>query len=430
MRILHTADWHLGHRLYGQDRTEEHRILLRWLLRVVEEESVDVVIVSGDIFDVTNPSNQARNLYYRFLAGLTTSRAQAAVIVGGNHDSPGMLDAPGEILKSLNLHVVGRARARVQDQVVKIEVQGTGGRVEPLVVAAVPFLRERDVRTGRFGESADERLNAIREGIARHFKDIGAAAEAARTSAEIPIIATGHLFAGGADDLEDKRSTIYQADENNIEADLFPPCFDYVALGHIHRAQAVDERDHVRYAGSLVPLTFLEGQRARSVSIVDIDGPERTVTTRRLYAPYARQLYRMQGSLDEVRRQITSAVAELEATGAGPAGLTPWVEVRVRSDERLPNLKATLLDCLAGCQTRPDAASADPPLRFLRISCERATPLAPASAPTPLKRLDELKPEEVFQRVCLSGGVEDAATAELIKDFRDLVSWYQEHQSA
>ena len=526
MRILHTADWHLGHRLYDRDRTPEHRAALAWLLDTIEEEKVDVLIVAGDIFDVANPSNQARELYYEFLGQLARTKCVAAVIVGGNHDSPAMLDAPREVLRWLNLHVVGAARTQVQEEVIRIAPPGDGDG-PGLVIAAVPYLRERDIRRAKFGETSEERLAGLQEGISGHYREVAEAAVAMRQNPETPIIATGHLFAGGASDHPEKKSYIYQADEHNIESGQFPAVFDYVALGHIHRAQRVGGQEHIRYCGSLVPLTFVEGQQVRSVRIVDVGKAGEPITSRQLNVPYFRTLLRLNAELDEVKQALrNAAVAHLAASdassaelprsgspsdnsgrskaepedlptsnvklprsgstmsnpgrsaaesgvhpstdetppllrsGAGaeggskpsnpaelprsgspsdnpgrsaaepvvhppstlhspPSTLPPWAEVRVKTDEHLPNLRQTLLDVLAEVT---EAEGSGPPVELLRISQERLTP-APAAAPEKKKQLDELDPEEVFSGIVTNGGYPPERATELLADFRNLRNW-------
>jgi exonuclease SbcD len=451
LRILHTADWHLGHRLYDRDRTPEHRAALAWLLDTIEEEKVDVLIVAGDIFDVANPSNQARELYYEFLGQLARTKCVAAVIVGGNHDSPAMLDAPREVLRWLNLHVVGAARTQVQEEVIRIAPPGDGDG-PGLVIAAVPYLRERDIRRAKFGETSEERLAGLQEGISGHYREVAEAAVAMRQNPETPIIATGHLFAGGASDHPEKKSYIYQADEHNIESGQFPAVFDYVALGHIHRAQRVGGQEHIRYCGSLVPLTFVEGQQVRSVRIVDVGKAGEPITSRQLNVPYFRTLLRLNAELDEVKQALrNAAVAHLAASDASsaelprsgspsdnsgrskaepvvhppstlhspPSTLPPWAEVRVKTDEHLPNLRQTLLDVLAEVT---EADSSGPPVELLRISQERLTP-APAAAPEKKKQLDELDPEEVFSGIVTNGGYPPERATELLADFRNLRNW-------
>lgn len=421
MKILHTADWHLGHRLYDRDRTDEHRAALTWLLETIVTEKVDVLIVAGDIFDVTNPSNQARELYYDFLGRLIKTGCAAAVIVGGNHDSPTMLDAPSGLLRSLRLHVVGAARAQVQEEVIKIKV-GTGD-APAVIIAAVPYLRERDVRKGSFGETSEDRMAAIRNGIRDHYREAGEAALALREDPTTPMIVTGHLFASGAEDNDDKKSHIYQADQDNIEATQFPDCFDYVALGHVHRAQSVDGKAHIRYSGSLIPLTFVEGQRPRSVRIVTLGKAGEEVVSQKIGVPYARALHRIHGELDKVKADLRTITAQHLAD---PPELTPWVEVRVKSDERIPNLRQTLLDSIAEVT---DVGDKNLPLEIIRISTERLTP-APAAAPLSAQELGELEPEEVFTRLLESGGMPADTTKELLTDFRDLRSWMSDETPA
>lgn len=421
MRILHTADWHLGHRLYDRERTEEHRAALAWLLETIKTEKVDLLIVAGDVFDVTNPSNQARELYYDFFGKLIKTDCAAAVIVGGNHDSAAMLDAPSGLLQSLQLHVVGSARPQVQEEVLKIRVGA--GDAPAVIVAAVPYLRERDVRKGSFGESSEERMDALRKGIRDHYLAVAEAALACRQEESIPMVATGHLFASGATDAEDKKSHIYQADEHNIEAGQFPDCFDYVALGHVHRAQSVGERAHVRYSGSLIPLTFVEGQRPRSVRIIDLEKAGGTVSSHKLEVPYARSLHRVNGTLDKVQQALrTHATQHL----ANPPKLMPWVEVKVKTDERIPNLRQALLDSIA--EVMEDGAK-ELPLELVRISTERLNP-APAAAQNDERQLDELDPEDVFTRLLDNNGTDPEKTKDLLTDFRSLRNWMTEETDA
>ncbi len=421
MRILHTADWHLGHRLYDRERTEEHRAALSWLLETIKAERIDLLIVAGDVFDVTNPSNQARELYYDFLGKLIKTDCAAAVIVGGNHDSASMLDAPSGLLQSLQLHVIGSARPQVQEEVIAIKV---GEDDAPAVlVAAVPYLRERDVRKSSFGESAESRLEALRAGIRQHYQEVATVATKLRSDARVPILATGHLFASGATDAEDKKSHIYQADTHNIEAGEFPACFDYVALGHVHRAQRVGEHDHVRYSGSLIPLTFVEGQRPRSVRIVELGEADKPVISHKLELPFARALHRVSGTLEAVQQDLrTHATRHL----ADPPALQPWVEVKVKTDERIPNLRQALLDSIA--EVTEDSAD-KLPLELVRISTERLSP-APAAAPADRRQLDELDPEDVFTRLLTSAGTEDEKRKELVADFRALYNWMTDENDA
>ncbi|MEO0731762.1 MAG: exonuclease subunit SbcD [Bacteroidota bacterium] len=445
MRILHTADWHLGHRLYDRDRTNEHRAALAWLLDTIETEKVDLLIVAGDVFDVTNPSNQARELYYDFLGQLARTSCQGAVIVGGNHDSPAMLDAPRDVLKFLNLHVIGSARPQVQGEVIQIDTQD-----ESVIVAAVPYLRERDIRKSRFGETSAERLADLQTGIRTHYEAVAAAATELRTNPTTPIIATGHLFAGGASDHPEKKSYIYQADEHNIEGAHFPAVFDYVALGHIHRAQRVGGQEHIRYSGSLIPLTFVEGQLPRSVQIVDLKKAGEPIETRKIEVPYFRRLIRLHDELPAVEQALINEVITYQNTSAASSqqrqpppqaaakrianqvspianrqSLTPWAEVRVKTNTPIPNLNLHLEEVV---RKATDPQKITPALEFARRSQEKLNP-APAAAPVAKIRLSELDPEEVFTGICHGEGYPPERTAELLADFRTLRNWYVEEKA-
>ncbi len=416
MRILHTADWHLGHRLYNRDRTEEHRAALDWLLGVIEEEEVDVLVVAGDVFDISNPSNQARELYFDFLTRLVHGRCRAAVIVGGNHDSPSMLDAPRGLMQALQLHVIGAARLNPDDRIIRIDLDGEG-----LIVAAIPYLRERDLRTASFGESVEDRLDALRQGILTYFSEAGAAACRARAETRHPILATGHLYAGGAEEDAEKPTYIYQADEQNIQAAQFPDCFDYVALGHIHRAQHVGDLNHVRYAGSLIPLTFVEGQRARTVRLVEIAGAGEAVTSRKIEVPAGRPLYRLHGTLEEVKAGLLTAVA---TPREGP---TAWAEVKVFSDRPLPNLYETLTAIVRGANATEEGVA---PLEILRLGTERITAIESDGPVTDNRQLDEVRPEEIFADLCRSRGYDPDTVDELQEDFAGLRNWMEERSRA
>ena len=107
MRILHTSDWHIGRTLYGRKRYEEFEAFLTWLAETIQENAIDALLVAGDVFDTSAPSNRAQELYYRFLCRVATSSCRHVIVVAGNHDSPSFLNAPKELLKALNVHVVG-----------------------------------------------------------------------------------------------------------------------------------------------------------------------------------------------------------------------------------------------------------------------------------------------------------------------------------
>ena len=425
MRILHTADWHLGHRLYGNDRGEEHERALDWLLRTIKAEDVELLIVAGDVFDSMNPSNQARNQYYHFLSRLRETRCHTAVIVGGNHDSPTQLDAPATLLRFLNVHVVGGARETVHEQVVRV---GRAGSDAPAaIVAAVPYLRDRDLKYSVVGESASDKVARLRAAIRQHYTEIAIAAREAGGSSGVPIIATGHLYAAGGTDADDRTTHIYLADRNNIEAGQFDPCFDYVALGHIHQAQRVGGREHIRYSGSLVPLTFGEARTEQSVCLVDLTAAGKPVTVRSLPVPVARRLHTVRGALGDVTRDLR-ALAERQRSGEAD-DLAPWLDVRVETPHPLPGLREDLDALIRPTEDEENAGVRNLP-RMLRCTAILPASEGDGDADRPLQNLEELHPEEVFYRLCHGSDAPRTDYPELLESFRELRSWMEDEHPA
>ena len=425
IRILHTADWHLGHRLYGNDRAAEHDRALNWLLDVIGERAVDVLIVAGDVFDSMNPSNQARNQYYHFLSRLRETCCHTAVIVGGNHDSPTQLDAPATLLRYLNVHVVGGAREAIEQQIVS--VSGRGDAAPSLVVAAVPYLRDRDLKYSVLGESASDKVARLRASIRQHYADVARAARKVQVAhSGVPIIATGHLYAAGATDADDRSTHIYMADRNNIEAGHFDACFDYVALGHIHQPQRVGGREHIRYSGSLIPLTFGEARGEQSVCLVEVGGAGEPVTVRKLGVPKYRALHTLRGTAAEVREEIVQLAARQRGSQADT--LAPWLDVRVETPHPVPTLREELESLVTPTEEEDDGRELTLP-RILRCTSVLPSKAREEAGGQQLQSLEELHPEEVFFQLCHGSEAARPDYPELLETFRELRSWMEDEQS-
>ncbi|GAB3571774.1 exonuclease subunit SbcD [Hymenobacter daeguensis] len=385
MRVLHTADWHLGQRLQsGHDRHDEHQRFLHWLTATIAEQRVEVLVVAGDVFDTGNPPSAALELYYSFLVGLRATGCRDVVIVGGNHDHPATLNAPARLLRHLRVHVVGCVPECFEEQIFTLEnAQGQPG----LVVCAVPFLRDRDVRLSVPGESAAEREGRIRQGIADHYARL-AECEAvwlARDTHGLPVLATGHLYAAGGA-ASDSERTIHVGNLGQVTADHFPEIFDYVALGHLHRPQQVGGRAHIRYCGSPIPLSFSERLDAKQVLLLEFEGAA-APRVEVLPVPVARRLVRVQGTLPEV---LADLLAYENATHPLPA----WVDVEIHSDlapAEVSEQLAKVLDLLDRQQLEVLQR------RHLRLSAVRPLGAETEEPETPLTRnLHEFSAPEVF----------------------------------
>ena len=234
-----------------------------------------MLLIAGDIFDTTAPSNQAQNLYYDFLSQVCHTDCRHVIIVAGNHDSASFLEAPKQLLKAFNIHIIGSMTDTPTDEV--ITLSDKAGQPE-LIVMAVPYLRDRDVRTVGHGERLDDKERKLAQGIKAHYAQIAdiAIAQQAQLKAKykrsIPIVATGHLFTVGGQTMEgDGVRDLYVGSLGSIGAEIFHPQIDYVALGHLHIPQAVGGQPHIRYAGSPIAMGFGESRQQKQVHLLRFD---------------------------------------------------------------------------------------------------------------------------------------------------------------
>lgn len=315
MKILHTADWHLGQRFFDRDRLQEHERFLNFLLDTVEQEAIDLLIVAGDVFDTANPPRPAETLYYNFLRGLVNLKHCQAIIVGGNHDSAPHLNATADYLKADGIHVVGALPENLEEAFFEFE---------DCCIAAVPYLRDRDVRKAVVGESIDDLEARTKAGVLNCYAEMGSLADKRKSGR--PVIATGHLTAVGGSLSPDSERTIHIGNLGSISATQFPDTFAYVALGHLHLPQAVGDNDSIRYSGSPIPLSFGEAKTQKQVRVIEItDGK---LTHEKLEVPVFRRLLRLQGKADAL-------LAEISELGVAEGELEPWLELTLKDDELL-----------------------------------------------------------------------------------------------
>ncbi|MDN3398795.1 exonuclease SbcCD subunit D C-terminal domain-containing protein [Psychrobacter sp. APC 3426] len=323
LNILHTSDWHLGRRLYGRMRYEEFEAFLDWLYDTISAQKVDVLIVAGDIFDTMTPSNRAQALYYEFLGRVSRSCCQHIVIVAGNHDSPTFLDAPSNVLKFLNVHVIGTACEDLNDEVLVLDdADGT----PHCIIAAVPYLRDRDVRSSSAGESADSKDANVIKGIRAHYDEVASIAKAKQTELaeanqrHIPIIATGHLFAAGGTTTEDDGvRELYVGSLGKISADMFDEGFDYVALGHLHVPQRVGGRESIRYSGSPIAMGFGEAKQQKQVLLVQFGAVENYFSDQKLTSnSFAESItFQLANTVTKIEKSVEKAAKKVASRSTG-----------------------------------------------------------------------------------------------------------------
>lgn len=315
MKFIHTADWHLGNKMHNIDRKKEFDSFFLWLKKEIEKEDAETLVIAGDIFDTANPSTEARTQYNRFLASLLGTCCKNIIIVGGNHDSGALLDSQKEILDALNIHVVGMiANLEPEDMVFELlnkkeEVIG--------ICAAVPYAHEIELRKyydldtekGTFGDFAYKEL----------YKQVYEKANKLRNGRQIPIIATGHLYAANLegrfsnDEIEmksddGKREIDVVGNLGSIHVETFPTEFDYVALGHIHYPTMVAKNAKVRYSGSPFVLGFDEHNIKHCVLSVEIENATDSPKVKKIEVPKTVIYKRITGNKSELQSEIESII--------------------------------------------------------------------------------------------------------------------------
>ncbi|WP_257292100.1 exonuclease subunit SbcD [Endozoicomonas sp. ONNA1] len=396
MRILHTSDWHLGQHFMGKSREPEHQAFIRWLLKTVDENSVDAIIIAGDIFDTGTPPSYARTLYNRFIVDLQKTCCQQLIIVGGNHDSVATLNESRDLLACLNTHVIGGVTENPQDQIVVLKNhQGEPGAV----VCAIPFIRPRDVLESQAGDSDTDKQQALQNAIARHYQEVFKLA----SDKHLPTIATGHLTTVGGQMTESVRD-IYIGTLSAFPASAFPPA-DYIALGHLHRAQKVSDQAHIRYSGSPIPLSFDETSCRKQVVLVDLESGAAPDITE-LEVPTFRCLKSLKGNLDTIQDALEKIDDECP--------LTTWLELEVSTDDYLTDLQKPIQIMLE-----------ERNLEVLRVRRKREINRAALRSESK-ETLDELDVSEVFARRLGDEDIDEQRAATLSQAFNEILATLDE----
>ncbi|MCF5890365.1 exonuclease SbcCD subunit D C-terminal domain-containing protein [Aeromonas veronii] len=405
MKILHTADWHLGHQLHGHDRRFEHDAFLDWLSDTLKAREIDALLVAGDLFDTANPPASAWQQLYRFLARLRAEMPQLnMVLIGGNHDSPSKLDAPHELLRAFDLHLVGSisrdSEGKLETDRLLVPLQDREGKIAAWC-AAVPFLRSSDLRV----ESLEEGQDRLIEGVRQVYAEVLAEGRA-RCGEDLPLIAMGHAYlaAGQLSELSERR--VLGGNQHALPAELFAGA-DYTALGHLHLAQS--PATGVHYSGSPLPLSLAEANYNHQVLEVTF-AEGKLAELERIPVPRAVEMIRLpQSTLDDALK----AIASLELPDC-PQEAQPFLEVRLL----LPKPEARIRERIL-------AAIADKPVRLARISTQYQGSGEGLADGRERRRLDELSPTEVF-RLCYQRQFEGEPEAGLVASFEEILEQVKE----
>ena len=398
MKILHTSDWHLGRTLYGRKRYDEFAAFLNWLAQLLEQEHIDVLLVAGDVFDTTTPSNRAQELYYQFLCRAAESSCRHVVITSGNHDSPSFLNAPRELLRHLQVYIVGSIGESPEEEILLLK--DSRGEAE-LIVCAVPYLRDRDIRSVEAGESPEDKERKLIEGIRGYYALVAEQAQEILNSLEkpVPVIAMGHLFAAGGNTVEgDGVRDLYVGTLAHVGADIFPAEVDYIALGHLHTAQLVAGQEKIRYSGTPLPMSFNEASRDKQVITINFNEDRMEITP--VPVPLFQALRSIRGDWEQIEQQIVLLKSEAQST---------WLEIVYEGAEIISDLRERL-----------DELVADTDLEILRVRNNRLWEQE-KSLLSEGEILSELDVTDVFKLRLQAQDVEAEQRDDLLKLYNEVV---------
>lgn len=295
IKILHTSDLHIGKRLHQAELSEDQSLFFAWLTDLIEKEKINALIVSGDIFDVANPSSESRKTYFELLVSLSRLKCKV-IITAGNHDSPAVLEAPKELLKELDIHVIGGLPEDLSELLIAVN----RADMKPgVVIAAIPYLRESDLRKYSENETSHDRAEALKSGIIEVFSDV--AEKCSIAFPDLPAVAMGHLYIQDLGISESERE-IQIGNMAGIEDEKLPDYFSYYALGHLHKPQQSGHNGKVTYCGAPVKMSFSESENSNRVMLITIE--DKNVTEESIAVPLNRSLIRLTGTVEELKHKL------------------------------------------------------------------------------------------------------------------------------
>lgn len=406
MKILHTADWHIGKVLHKQSLQEEHKLFFDWLLKTIEEKEIDLLLISGDIFDLANPAAKDRGLYYNFLSQLVGTDT-TVIITGGNHDSIGVLNAPSEVLTRLKIHVIGGATEDPRDEL--IEIKDDADQLQ-VVVAAIPYLRDRDLRHNDASHKQSTRVEAIRAGIKKHYDTLAALSK--DLYPKVPLIGMGHLYTKGSITSESERE-IQVGNTAVIEAKHFSDAYAYMALGHIHRPQVIDKNEYIRYSGAPIALSFSERSDDKIVLIVTVEDGK-VLSPNAVPVPKFRELKKVSGSLEKVTKQLDGYKND--------APLPTFIEIEVNEHNFSTQVLAQVENLITLYKSDDRFIILKSKVNFEQGSKDTADLFTSGT------NVEDLSPQEVFQRKLDSENVTTEEQATLKEAFSELLEYVHEQE--
>lgn len=334
MKILHTADWHLGKRLDRFSRLEEQVLVMNEIIQIADEQNVDMVLIAGDLFDNFNPGVEAAELFYKTLKRLSLNGKRPVIAISGNHDSPSLINAPDPLARECGIILIGHPKAEIvpfgtehfsiinsKEGFIELKIDGINF---PVRILHTPFANEVRLKE-YFGENKEEEINKV---LAQEWKNL---ADQFCDDSGVNLL-TAHLYMNkrGAEILEEPEGEkpIKIGNADLIFSDSIPEQIQYTALGHLHGFQNIGTKEKpVIYSSSPLCYSFSEAGQTKYVSIIDAE-PGKTVS-------YEKKLLKSGRAL--VRKTFTAIDDAVQWLGENPntfIELTLESETFLTADER------------------------------------------------------------------------------------------------
>lgn len=380
MKIIHTADWHLGQTFYGFDRVKEHACFLDWLCNVIKQRETDVLLIAGDVFDSPNPSAEAQRMFYHFLTRVTSENPGLQVVVtAGNHDSAARLEAPDPMLKVFNVTVSGIVHYRNGEidydrMIVPLK--------DNACCLAVPYLRHNDYPAAE----------SYSQGVAMVYSELYRRAVA---MGHTTVIAMGHLQASGAEvSVGDSSEHIVIGGMEGIDATFVQKGIAYTALGHLHREQRVACRENVRYSGAPLPMSFAERNNRQGVTEAVISNGECVVEKIEFDTPVKLL------SIPSAPQPMETVIEELLSLPDGKVDeRSSFLEVRVLVTTVEPDMRRRIEEALEGKS-----------VRLARIEAVSNISQPVGTTPVTYEDFKKMNPNELIKEIFRNNNGEDMSS--------------------
>ncbi|SDB92273.1 exonuclease SbcCD subunit D [Acinetobacter boissieri] len=410
VHFFHTSDWHLGQLFYNYSRQFEHEQFLIWLIEQIKQKQPHALLISGDIYDVINPSSTAQKQLYQFLAEAhAVAPHMQTLMIAGNHDSGYRIEQIEPLLEKYNAKTVGLVRWRADRSLDMDRLILPIYNPQQQIVAwciALPFLRNAEIIG--FNEHTQDSQSAIEylhETLIEEAKK--------RKTDDQALIIMSHAHMQGGQESDSERCII--GNQEALSTTLFDHGVDYVALGHLHKPQKVSQ-PFIRYSGSPIPLSFSEKNYKHQIVEVYIDPiheqPEQRFQFSALHIPRTVAMHRLTGDLEQVMQQLKALPADKVITNIEQR---EYVDIEYHSNTAPPlNLRQQIEDILPSEQ-----------YRLVRLSRKRLALQLDDSSHSKID-LEPPTPTQLFSQIWQNMGYD--SNSEVSSDFLTLLEEAQEKQ--